>query len=157
WPIARALRGETTMGCELHKRHAGGTRTYVQIAATPVRDASGNIVGAVATFTDITDRKNAERQIQALNEELEQRVRARTAALEGAQGELEREIAERREIAESLERSRRMLQAILNRSTAVIYVKDPVGHYLLLNNHFEHLFGVSNQHDVGKTDYDLFP
>src|SRR5262249_55127698 len=60
WPIARALRGETTMGCELHKRHADGTRTYVQIAATPVRDASGNIVGAVATFTDITDRKNAE-------------------------------------------------------------------------------------------------
>ena len=157
WPIARALRGETTVGRELHKRHADGSRAYIQIAATPVRDADGSIVGAVTTFTDITDRKSAERQIQTLNEDLERRVRMRTAALEAAQRELQREIAERREIAESLDRSRSMLQAILNRSTAVIYVKDTAGHFLLINNHFERLFGVRNEQVVGKTDYDLFP
>ena len=157
WPIAHALRGETTVGRELHKRHADGSRTYVQIAATPVRDASGAVIGAVTTFTDISERKRAERQIRALNEELEDRVRARTAALEAAQRELEREVAERREIGESLDRSRRTLQAILNHSTAVIYVKDAAGHLLLINNHFERLFGVRNDEVVGKTDYDLFP
>jgi PAS domain S-box-containing protein len=157
WPVARALRGETTVGRELHKRHADGSRTYIQIAATPVRDAGGAIVGAVTTFTDITDRKRAEREIRALNEDLERRVHARTAALEAAQRELEQEVAERREIAESLDRSRRMLQAILNRSTAVIYVKDTAGRFLLINEHFERLFGVRNEDVVGQTDYDLFP
>src|SRR5262249_53592559 len=82
---------------------------------------------------------------------------ARTADLEATRRELEREVSERREIAESLDRSRRMLQAILDRSTAVIYVKDPAGHYLLINDHFERLFGVRNEHVVGQTDRDLFP
>ena len=117
WPISRALRGETITGRELHIRHADGSRTYIQIAATPVRDASGDIIGAVTTFTDITERKRVEEEIRSLNEELEQRVRRRTAALEAAQQNLEREVVERQEMAETLRQHQAELAHVLRLHT----------------------------------------
>lgn len=49
------------------------------------------------------------------------------------------------------------LQAILNNSPAVIFVKDLEGKYLLINNLYEKLFHVSKMGVIGKTDHDLFP
>jgi signal transduction histidine kinase len=117
WPISRALRGETTTGRELHIRHADGSRTYIQIAATPVRDAGGDIIGGVTTFTDITERKRVEEEVRSLNDELEERVRRRTAALEAAQRELEREVIERQEIAETLRQHQAELAHVLRLHT----------------------------------------
>jgi PAS domain S-box-containing protein len=52
---------------------------------------------------------------------------------------------------------RNLLQAIIDNSTAVIYVKDLDGRFLLINRRFEALFHVSRADIVGKTDHDLFP
>jgi PAS domain S-box-containing protein len=157
WPIIRALRGEVVPGEEVCKLQADGSRTCIMLAAAPVRDANGAIVGAVATSSDVTERRRSEEQLRLVNAELEQCLRAHATALEEAEQELHREARERRKAAESLGRSRRMLQEILDRSTAVIYVKDTAGRYLLINSHYERLFGVSNDQIVGKTDYDVFP
>jgi sigma-B regulation protein RsbU (phosphoserine phosphatase) len=48
----------------------------------------GNLVGAVITFLDVTERKQAESEIHILNAELEQRVIARTTELQSANKEL---------------------------------------------------------------------
>lgn len=47
------------------------------------------------------------------------------------------------------------LSQILANTTAVVYVKDRDGHYLLANRRFERLFGLPAGHPVGKTDAEL--
>ncbi|MBS1834358.1 MAG: PAS domain S-box protein [Acidobacteria bacterium] len=54
-------------------------------------------------------------------------------------------------------RSDQRLQAILENSAAVIFIKDQDGRYVLANRTFESLFGVSSERVVGLTDFDLFP
>jgi PAS domain S-box-containing protein len=49
------------------------------------------------------------------------------------------------------------LQAILDNATAVIYLKDLEGRYLLINRHYEKLFDIRKEEAVGKSDSDLFP
>jgi PAS domain S-box-containing protein len=50
-----------------------------------------------------------------------------------------------------------LLRSILTNTTAVIYVKDLEGRYLLINRRFEALFKVRLKWILGRSDYDLFP
>jgi PAS domain S-box-containing protein len=68
-----------------------------------------------------------------------------------------RDITERKWEEEQHRLSEARLQAILDNTTAVIYLKDLEGRYLLVNRQFEELFHVSREQVVRKTDYDLFP
>lgn len=49
------------------------------------------------------------------------------------------------------------LEAILENSTAVIFIKDQDGRYVLANRKFETLFGFSPEKVAGLTDHDIFP
>jgi len=49
------------------------------------------------------------------------------------------------------------LQAIIDNTTAVIYVKDTEGRYEIINRQFERIFHVTRSALQGRTDYDLFP
>ena len=46
----------------------------VSIAAAPVRDASGRVVGNMVAYTDITERKAQEAEVHRLNDELHARL-----------------------------------------------------------------------------------
>ena len=67
------------------------------------------------------------------------------------------DVTARKQAEEALWESRENLQAILDNSTAVIYVKDGRGRYSLVNRRFEELFGLGKAEVIGKTDHDLFP
>ncbi|WP_437596862.1 ATP-binding protein [Sorangium sp. So ce590] len=99
--------------------------------------------------------KNA--QLQRAHQELEQRVRRRTAELASSNAALKAENAERRRAEYALRESQHLLQAIVENSTAVIYVKDLEGRYLMVNRRHEELFHVPARSIIGKTDYDFFP
>ncbi|MES2003681.1 MAG: PAS domain S-box protein [Bacteroidota bacterium] len=49
------------------------------------------------------------------------------------------------------------LNAIMDNSTALIYIKDTEGHYLMANKRFKDFFGLSDELVVGQTDYDFNP
>ncbi len=68
-----------------------------------------------------------------------------------------RDVTKRKRGEEALRESQKMLHAILDNSSTVIYVKDVDGRYLLINERFETLFNISKEDIVGKTDYDVFP
>ncbi|MBE8991693.1 PAS domain S-box protein [Nostoc sp. LEGE 12450] len=79
-PAVRALRGERirTEDIEIRRDHV---TILIEARGTPVFDQQGNITYAIATFQDITERKQAEKLLADYNCTLEQQVAERTAAL----------------------------------------------------------------------------
>jgi PAS domain S-box-containing protein len=65
-----------------------GERIFA-IRYVPEKDATGNVISVLSIIREITERKRVEEEIRQLNQELEQRVLARTAELEAANEELE--------------------------------------------------------------------
>src|SRR6185369_12165774 len=57
---------------------------------------------------------------------------------------------------EALRASEAQLRAILDNSTAVIFIKDLEGRYLRMNRWYEVLRGMTEAEAKGKTDYDLY-
>ncbi|MFN8544207.1 MAG: ATP-binding protein [Candidatus Binatia bacterium] len=55
----------------------------------------------------------------------------------------------------ALRSSQRLLQSIIDTSTALIYVKDLAGRYLLVNRRFAQLRGKAEAEIVGRTDHDF--
>ncbi len=106
---------------------------------------------------EVAERMRAEAEVRRVNEELETRVRDRTALLEVANRALEKEIAERRHAETAGHESQRLLDAISDNSPAVIYAKDLEGRYLLANRRYEEIFHLSREAIIGKTDEDIFP
>jgi len=69
-------------------RKDGSTFTALSYANV-IKDTGGNQTALYSSVVDITERKVAEREIQKLNQELEERVLLRTSQLEEANKELE--------------------------------------------------------------------
>lgn len=87
-PFSVALRGET-ITAEINLINLKtGNEIIIRSAAAPIK-MDGQVIGAVAVNTDITDRKKAEIEIRLLNENLERRVMERTEQLNETNRELE--------------------------------------------------------------------
>ncbi|MDR3482691.1 MAG: PAS domain S-box protein [Burkholderiaceae bacterium] len=74
----RALAGETIKNDDDHWTHADGSSHWLRWAVLPWTDEDGEIGGIIISAEDISDRKRAEAALQQLNEELEQKVLARS-------------------------------------------------------------------------------
>lgn len=67
------------------------------------------------------------------------------------------DISSRKQAEEALQESKTLVQAIVDNSPAVIFVKDSQGRYILANKRYTTLFEVNSEEIKGKTDYDIFP
>jgi signal transduction histidine kinase/FixJ family two-component response regulator len=86
-PIARSLSGEIvrTDSLEIHQQKR---IVPLEISSTPIRDETGKICYAIATFSDITERKQAEKLREDYNRNLEAQVSERTQQLQQKNEEL---------------------------------------------------------------------
>lgn len=90
WPINKILKGESIKDWELRgKRLDTGQEWFFSFSGEPVYNEQGQQIFAVISTRDITEQKKAEEMILQMNEELEQRVKERTAQLEVSNKELE--------------------------------------------------------------------
>lgn len=121
--ILRRLRaGERIDHFETVRVAKDGRKVNVSLTISPVRDGSGRIVGASKVARDITERKKTDEALQRAHEELESRVKERTAELEKAQEDLralstrllQMQDEERRRIARELHDTAGQVLAALN-------------------------------------------
>lgn len=65
WLFTMALRGKAVASTERHMIRADGSSYDVLVSMAPLRTSNGEIIGAVATFADIAERKKVEAELQA--------------------------------------------------------------------------------------------
>lgn len=96
---------------------------------------------AVVMLTDITERKRAEEELQRYREHLEELVTARTAALQAANEQLQKEITKRKGIEEAVREGQKELQALMDASPIAISWADLQGNIQYINRKHHELFG----------------
>jgi PAS domain S-box-containing protein len=70
----RVRAGGWVNDLETVRQRKDGTLVDVSIAAAPVRDESGRVIGNMVVYTDITERKAQEAELHRLNSELQDRL-----------------------------------------------------------------------------------
>lgn len=93
----------------------------------------------------INAARNAHDELRRSNEQLTQ-----------ANRHLQATLAEQRRAEEATRDSQRLLQAIIDNSAAIIYVKDLHGRYVLVNRRYCELFHLDPAAVLGKSDHDIF-
>ncbi|HVS52149.1 MAG TPA: PAS domain S-box protein [Opitutaceae bacterium] len=94
--LARLQRGERVHHFETIRRHKNGGQLQVSLTISPIRDSEGHIVGASKIARDISERRRADDALRAAQKQLEEhaqdleaKVRERTARIQETMAELE--------------------------------------------------------------------
>jgi PAS domain S-box-containing protein len=101
--LAKVVEGDVPpCGLEVRLRRKNGERFDTLLLMTALKDSFDNLTGWLSSITDITQRKQAEDALRRSHEELELRVRQRTADLSAANAQLQAALIERRRLEHEL-------------------------------------------------------
>ncbi|MEH2076506.1 MAG: AAA family ATPase [Nostoc sp.] len=128
-PIVRALSGEPTRVDDLEICQ-NNAKIPVEVWGTPVYGEQGNVAYAIATFQDITERKQAEKLLADYNRTLEQQVVERTAALQ---------------------KSETNYRNLVQTANSIILRVDAQGRIQYLNDYGLRFFGYEEHQILGRT------
>lgn len=126
-----------------------GTVYVERKAMIPLRDATGRIAHLVEMGVDITEAQEARRALTRTNEELEERVRARTAEFARINQQLRHEIAYRARAEKDRDQTVSLVRAILESSPSGIITVDRRGRITLSNWSWFTLWGIDESKPAG--------
>ncbi|MCT7948506.1 PAS domain-containing protein [Ancylothrix sp. C2] len=98
-------------------------RNYYELSFNPIKNESGKIIGASHIVRDVTTKKQAQKQIENLNIQLEERVKERTQQLEIINQSLEQEINERK-------RSEARFRSLIFATAQAVWTCNPKGEFI---------------------------
>ncbi|HOX15424.1 MAG TPA: PAS domain S-box protein [Smithellaceae bacterium] len=125
----------------------GNQGKWLRFTAAIVRNAAGELIGAIETLEDITRRKKAQEALLKAQEELEERVRARTKELAHANEALLNELMERHRTQKELKQTTDHLSLLLESLPIVSYTRkaDGDGRITFVSNAIEEITGYPAQ------------
>jgi PAS domain S-box-containing protein len=129
----------------------------VQLHSVPILDLTGQTTTYRTAITDITARKQAEKILRLAHDQLEDRVRERTAELAGAVAKLRKEISERERVEEALRASEEGQRALFESAPDPIVVVDAEGRVERVNRQAEVMFGYQRSELIGQPVEMLIP
>jgi two-component system CheB/CheR fusion protein len=115
--LARIRRGERVERYETVRRRKDGSLVDISLTVSPIRDATGRIVGASKIARDITARKHSEERQRLLTAELSHRVKNLFAVVQVL---AERSASKAASAAECIEAFQARLQALSAAHNALI-------------------------------------
>jgi len=84
-PASRALNGKKIFNDEAIIERPDGSRILVSSTSSPLTDAKGEIIGSVAIFEDITERRELEKKLDLHTKHLEELVLQQVEQLKNAE------------------------------------------------------------------------
>ena len=97
---------------------------WLFFTAAPLNDLKGNIIGAIETMQDLTERKEAEEELKKLTKHLDEKVKIRTKELKKLNEELEQKVKDRtKDIQSKMEELERWNKLAVGRELKMVELK----------------------------------
>jgi signal transduction histidine kinase/PAS domain-containing protein len=119
-------------------------RVPLEIWANPVKDEHGRVESVVAAFQDITQRKQAQAELEAYQRQLEQMVSERTTQLSAVNEKLQAENAERQRLEEMLRLRLEWLVVVNQVNQTIESTRDLPQAYKTFTDMIKKLFGAAD-------------
>ncbi|MGD0573117.1 MAG: PAS domain S-box protein [Sedimentisphaerales bacterium] len=126
------LQGKNYGVLYLQAKRKNRSRVFIELNSSLIIQ-KGKIAGTQGTIKDVTERKKTEEQLKKAHEELEIRVKKRTAELAKAVETLKTEIIERKHAEESLRNAEVRFRSVFENTIVGLYRTTPAGRILLAN------------------------
>lgn len=123
-------------------RDKQGKETFSEIHGYPIFDDNGTLVQMIEYSLDITAKKIAEKSLKQTNEQLEEKIRERTGALE-------EQILQREEAQWKLIKSERYFRRLIENVSDVITILDEDGIIAYASPSVEKVMGVAPEKIIG--------
>lgn len=134
WDRLVAGSAEPRFGIIERLKSAAGEVRWLETNKVPLRDLTGAVIGVLGTFEDVTERRQAEDNLQRTLAELDERVKRRTTQLMRANESLRREVEDRVRIQADERQQRSYAEALRDSAAAMSSTLD-------LDEVMEHVLG----------------
>ncbi|NTW36607.1 MAG: PAS domain S-box protein, partial [Syntrophobacteraceae bacterium] len=125
--VQEAARNGSELNAEWRVLDPDGSERWLLSRGKPIRDADGDMARFIGIVMDITYRKRIEKELRDAHDELEIRVRERTAELSAANRELAAEVTERKRVQAVLSRSEERFRSLVTATSQMVWTTDPKG------------------------------
>ncbi|UCE17650.1 MAG: PAS domain S-box protein [Gemmatimonadota bacterium] len=155
--LAAVFKGQSFYSLEWKDQRADKSICYLLANTYPVRDALGRVMMGLCACVDMSERKQAELELQRYYEHLEEMVEERTAQVHRINEQFKRELRERKQTEKALRESEEKYRLLFEHSGNPVTLFDRSGIVLMVNVIGAKNLGGAPEHFIGKSMHELFP
>ncbi len=156
-PMEKIIAGEERIECDEEKERKDHVTIPCLVTVTPLRNSTGELIGIVEDFKDISERKRAEKELAKYRIHLEELVEKRTEELSKTNEQLLKGVIERKRAEKELRKTNRLLESIFSNMHFLVAYLDEDFNFIRVNKAFSGYDEKGPEFFIGKNYFDLYP